>query len=609
MSSIIFTKKNIEEACGRRVEGNIDCSQYDYSDFTHKEKQIMPDISNKDLLNISYPIISEDEVNKYNRVYHSIDIDKKIKLAQKNFKSYLAENIDKNLDEINSQLELVDSSLRSKRELELTNTLYFGLPVSQISTSLSLVSAAYAGFSLFLVPIVALCFSLTYTYNNIKREGLSSTTNKILISLSLVATAVTAIAIASAVGATLPISGPMIIGLATMVNFALFIYSFKLENDRNKGAEENMMNNIFEISDMILNLNKDDEKYNEKHTTLIRSAQIYLLGYSDTVRTVKDPFAKRKHIRNISRIRESFIRSELSSHGEFVSEKKSNNIFDIENAILNSDVPIQYKEINELLKLNPLSDTVTLNNKQIDIRSIKHEINMLKVLNNKQLPELFADKISINETALKNGIILKYINDNKKDDKVAKFLSELASNKVVDFASYIHTSHLDDKIADIEKEIDPSKIADIKNSIKDNNLFQDIESAERHVAAYAIRDAIYYGINLAVCLIGFAQALEPLIGLAIFASPPTAIAVTALIGVFVLSSACLYVKQKYFDKDTKLQEKYDSKIQNMRQRLSTQELGINNNISNRKINYIDNTQKESPSNNNEQNNTKTKMTT
>ena len=510
-----------------------------------------------------YPSLSDDDVKQFNKFIHSENIQKKVKAAQRNFISFLQENIDSDTNIINEQLDKIDKSLRSKRELELSSSLYFGLPVSQIGTTLTLFGAASAGVSFFIFPLTAFCYSTVYTFNNIKREGISSSKNKFLVAMTLVAGTLSGLAIAAAVGATLPISAPIITGLATVVNLGIFTYSVILEENRNNAAKENITNKIFEISEMISKLDKEEPSYPEKHRTLLRAAQVHLLEYTDTIRTIKSPFAKNSHIKTIRNIKNLFIKKELEVYGELVCESKTNNLFTYSDEILKiipESVKEKYTEeqVIRLLSAGKPLEGMTKDNE------IQHNIQMYRICNNSKdvIVNEKDGKISVNEIALKNKIILQYLEDNKdkKDENNGriKLLSDIANRDVVDYSKIIYSSALskDDKKA-IEDKISDKNINLIKSRIEDNNLFKDIISAEKHVSAYAARDTIYYLTNVSIMLAGITNAAAAIAGVSAVVFPPTAIAITAVVGLFVISSACLYIKQKYIDKDTKLQEKFD----------------------------------------------------
>ncbi len=512
-----------------------------------------------------YPTLTNDDISEFNNLIHSEKIQKKVKAAQRNFINYISDNIGKDTDNINSQLEKIDKSLRSKRELELSSSLYFGLPVSQIGTTLTLFGAASAGVSLFIFPLTAFCLSTVYTFNNIKREGISSSKNKFLVAMTLVAGTLSGLAIAAAVGATFPLSAPIITGLATVVNIGMFTYSAILEQNRNNAAKENITNKIFEISNMISKLDKTESSYPEKHRTLLRAAQVHLLEYTDTIRTIKDPFAKNGHIRNIRNIKNLFIKKEFEVYGELVCESKTNNLFTYSARILEK-IPEEYKAIyNDKQTINLLGSGKQPQDMTLKkYNEIQHDVLMYRICNNSK-DVLVNEKdggMLVNDVALKNKIILQYFEDQKgKTDKGGariNFLSDIAIRKVDDYSKIIDSSALssDDK-EDIKNKISEDNIGLIKSRIEDNNLFKDIISAEKHVSAYSARDTIYYITNVLIILAGITNAAAAIAGVSAVVFPPTAIAITAIAGLFVISSACLYIKQKYIDKDTKLQQKFD----------------------------------------------------
>ncbi|MEE3003762.1 MAG: hypothetical protein VX335_05375, partial [Pseudomonadota bacterium] len=283
--------------------------------------------------NNKYKDITDDDVIAYNGD-QSKKIHNKIINAQQNFAKKVTDLVEnsipgpspEDLQNAEEQLKLIEDTYKGKREMELSSVLYFGMPIAQAGPTLSIISAAAAGAMLFLTPVVILAYSLTYTVNNIKHEGSYTFNSKLLIGLSALALATTALAFVSFAGITLPITGPAIVGIASTINFGLFLWSFKLESDRNNAAADLLNTKITRLESSLVEITDADPNAETKRKLVNQSIKVMLYQYTDLVRTIKAPWSKQTHLKNLENFKTSIAHRTINIHMGIIDFSTKRNL-------------------------------------------------------------------------------------------------------------------------------------------------------------------------------------------------------------------------------------------------------------------------------------------
>lgn len=272
-----------------------------------------------------YRTIEDSFVDDYkNKVNHD-DSYTLVKAAKQNItaetvKILQQDNLTENeIDQHLEQLTKVEDAFFAKREASISNMMYYTLPLSYICPTLGLISASAAGASVFLSPLLILMNSFVFTYNNIKKDGLNTTENKLLILGTLVAGIACVAAIAGFAGAILPFGGALIFPVATTISFALFCYGSTLEEKRNVEAIDLLKVKIQSLVEQLsvcnskLAKNPQDKLEQKKLNLIEKNINILLYEYTNIVRTIKFPVTKNDHITLLNETRLELTKSSLQN--------------------------------------------------------------------------------------------------------------------------------------------------------------------------------------------------------------------------------------------------------------------------------------------------------
>lgn len=467
-----------------------------------KVKAISEKISEQ---NKTYINISEDDFNEYENLFHSFETNTKVKAALDNYVAKVISEVEgdnTNFKEINEQLDTIEKAFLAKKSPELSNVLYYGMPLAQSGPTLGLICATMIGGSIFLGPVAILLYALVYTYNNIHRDSYDTKTNKLLIAFSLFALGLTIAGIVFFVGASLPFGGFLIIPLAVIMNFSLFLYASKLESHQDKEATSLMTTKLGRLQDTLNKLHREIEPNKEKIDLVEKSIKILLFEYTNLVSTIKAPWTKKRHINNISKFKLDNIVNKITN---YVFDR------DTTNKVINpheSDHGLQ-SVVDNLLNCN------------LEVVNKKNEVNLNNLCKNLLIIELISmpdgDK---KEKLLSNSSF--FIIENITFDEMSKGIT------------------FDKGKVNIIKE----KAKKIKSDIEKDPVLNSIQNARNHINCYASRDIVYYIFNVVLITIAITAALTPILAIGNILSTPVMIAVAAIIVTFTLITVLQWALNK-----------------------------------------------------------------
>ncbi len=301
---------------------------------------------------------------------------------------------DLTLSEINNhmaQLNKVELAFYSKRESSLSNIAYYGFPLAHLCPTLGLISAAAAGASVFISPLVILMYSSVYTYNNIKKDGINTTENKMLVAATTIAAAITIAAIVGFAGVSLPFGGALIFPIATTLSFGLFCYGSVLEDRRNNDAISILK---VKIKGLMVELSKCQANKNpleqDKIKLIKKNIDIMLFEYTNIVRTIKFPVTKNDHINLLNEVRLEL--TTLSIQNTIIDKKITDN------ESYNKNISEKIKELlptsENMAAINKLEDELNIgksssnNHMKMTNHSTGDHIEMSNMTNNSDIKQI-----------------------------------------------------------------------------------------------------------------------------------------------------------------------------------------------------------------------------
>ncbi|MBT4803783.1 MAG: MnhB domain-containing protein [Legionellales bacterium] len=465
------------------------------------------DISTKIIdINKTYIDISQDDFNEYENLFHSFETNTKVKAALENYVatvlSKVREEDDGELANIEEQLRTIEQALAAKAAPELSNVLYYGMPLAQSGPTLGLIGAAMAGAAVFLGPVAVLMYALVYTYNNIHRDSYDTKTNKFLIAFSLLALGLTGAGIAFFVGASLPFGGILIIPLAVIMNFSLFIYSSRLEYYQDKEATSLLTAKLGSLQSALNDLHQAEQPNNKKIALVEKSIKVLLCEYTNLVSTIKAPWTKKRHTNNISKFKLDNIVNKISNNG--FNRDITNKVISPQESDHGSR-----SNVDKLLNYN------------------------LEVVNKKN--EVYFNNLC------KNLFIINLINMPDSDEK--KLIRNKIENTSFENKTFDHITteiNFDKEKVNIIKE----KAKEIKSAIEKDPVLNSIQNARNHINCYASRDIVYYIFNVVLITIAITAALTPILAIGNILITPVMIGIAAAIAAFTLITVLQWALNK-----------------------------------------------------------------
>lgn len=555
-------------------------------------------INNNNILNYKENVKAEEDYTLVKAAKENIT-NATIKLLQK-------DNL--TLSEINehmAQLKKVEVAFYAKRESSLSNIAYYGFPLAHLCPTLGLISAAAAGASVFTSPLVILMYSCVYTYNNVKKDGINTTENKILIAATTIAAAITIAAIAGFAGATLPFGGALIFPIATALSFGLFCYGSVLEDRRNNDAVNILK---VKIKGLMVELSKCQASKSpleqEKVKLIKKNIDIMLFEYTNIVRTIKFPVTKNEHIDLLNEVRlelttlaikQTIVDNKISddtSYNESINKKIQELLPTKENMAainrLEDDLNIGSITAGDHVEMTKKTDNIdikqiTLNvlkRSRFDLFSSQNNLNHCKVAQLTLLANLLHD-LEHDETREQAKKVLEsimpLIGDSKGVDTVVTqkldiFDPTSISNRIhkirTNSGVAANYAFLSKTMEDMAKTIDmqdlgtgkslnledyTKKISNISafervlisNKIAESSSgVKSLNAAKNHVMSYFTRDTTYYSFNMALLVTTTLISIAPIIGLPLMLTPPVMIGIAATVGLFMLVTSTQWYTSK-----------------------------------------------------------------
>ena len=419
------------------------------------------------------------------------------------------------------QLDLVNRSYLENEEKEISAILYYALPLAHSLPILTLIGVGLANLSLVLIPTAVLLYSLTYTYNIYNQGNINSRAATILPILSAFAIATTIIAALPFLGVQLPFSGALMVSIATAINICLFFYSFSLEGDRVSQATNLYNQQLLRLS-IALN---DPKNSSEKRQELIqKNLEVVLNKYRSLVGTIKAPWSKAKHNKDLRRLRNSIIFSIIFNSGyPPENEEKVQNLREF----FKLGISLEEYATNKIVAAIKEAGGVKKNTNLFDLRSTPELNGTLK--NMQKFRDIIISRFkNIDEDKIKAAIDIICQED--------KFLNYQFFNPDID--SKFDANRLRSIYTYIDKSFDNSLEEDTKN-IEQNALIQTIDSNINKMDEKWNKDTLYYVINFCLITANVTLVLGPILGISgIFLSQPLMISMT--VGITLVVGFCTY---------------------------------------------------------------------
>jgi hypothetical protein len=439
------------------------------------------------------------------------------------------------------QLGLVNESYKTQKENELSNVLYFGLPLAHCVPILALINfTPIVGLNYVLVPTAILMYSLAYTYNIYNQGHADTKSAKILLGLTglaLITTTCAAIAFAG----FLPVALATFGSIAAVINIGLFVYSLGLESDRVNQAKDLYNNQLTKLVETLYQANLTPKK----KELIQKNLQVVLDQYSTLVDTVKAPWSKASHNNDLVKLRRNIELSkfyEVINGGAYQTDPRL--IGTTEKIAILKDFYTDSKSVHEraMEKIKPFLEGMKKkslfsqlpNIKVNNLDDLKSTINLLK--------NCYVDESSLDNSAiiiaLKTDPVLKLLIENEIDIRLNSPLTTEILKKLCNKGGEGY-EYIDELLKDISGEADAK--------IKEDKIFQQVDKKKAHLDSKWNQDTLYYVINFGLITANITLMVGPILGISgIFLSPPLMMTMSIGVGLVVTYSAVKMIMHSSF---------------------------------------------------------------